>query len=123
MTRGRARRPVARRHGPRHRARPETGGGGARRGGAGRRGGGGGRRPETGAGDAQRVRRDVAGVALLPCTRELLQAETRSNDGGRHVLPRTRELLQFKLESRYRGGDGGCLDASKVLKSLTFDLA
>jgi len=55
MTRGRARRPVARRHVPRHVARPETG-----------------------AGDAQRVRRDVAGVALLPCTRELLQAETRS---------------------------------------------
>src|SRR6218665_1602540 len=100
MTRGRARRPVARRPAPRPVARPATG-----------------------AGDAHRVRRDVAGVALLPCTRELLQAETRSNDGGRHVLPRTRELLQFKLESRYRGGDGGCLDASKVLKSLTFDLA
>src|SRR6218665_1606325 len=47
--------------------------------------------------------------------------------GQAHPLPplppRTRELLQFKLKSRYRGGDGGCLDASKVLKLLSFYLA
>src|SRR6218665_2224158 len=86
-------------------------------------------RPETGAGDTQRVHQDVAEGTLPPPTRELL----RTNSAGATppprahppppLPPRTRELLQFKLKSRYRGGDGGCLDASKVLKLLAFDLA
>src|SRR6218665_3666613 len=102
-------------------------------------------RPETGAGDTQRVHQDVAEVTLPPRTRELLRTNSAGTSppatppphpagprsGGRPrrdpppppLPPRTRELLQFKLKSRYRGGDGGCLDASKVLKLLAFDLA
>src|SRR6218665_1191689 len=101
-------------------------------------------RPETGAGDTQRGHQDVAEDTLPPRTRELLRTNpagalspapppppARARCGGppRRGLPppplppRTRELLQFKLKSRYRGGDGGCLDASKVLKLLAFDLA
>src|SRR6218665_1877867 len=81
-------------------------------------------RPETGAGGPQRGQQNRAeGPSPPPPARASSWGRPRQAHPLPPLPPRTRELLQFKLKSRYRGGDGGCLDASKVLKLLAFDLS